>query len=669
MIKIDLLKKQLADLSGKVQIVSFDVFDTLLVRLIPTERVSELAAEKFCSLLSQETPHGLLPEHILKNRFEFQKNMKKTVFGGQEWTLTHWLNDLAEQFDLNSQLANRLGRQSELEAESISLRLDDNAGEAVALAKTFGMSVIVISDMWLDQEWLGDLLETFGLFFDKVFTSGSLGASKRNGTAFKLIAKNLHLKSEAFIHVGNKFKADFFMPRLSGWNSIWMPRIRPNVKMNMAPKLRVGPFRSRPYEDILQALEIPSPPEQSDPYFKLAYNYMAPLLIIFSIVQWRLFRNQGIQAAFYIARDARMMFEVYNLIADHLPSSCPRYYLYLSRKAVALIHPDNFFQNVTHLAGKVGKKSLSEWLSNFSIDPEFKNRLLEKSGLNPDTNFSESAKNAFRSACKDDLHEINRIQNEQRSCLKDYLYQQAGDRAIRKIGIIDSGWSCTIQDAIRGAMNEVEVISGVYLGVSFEGHRPSSQNRKYGLLRDDFRRLRHHNPVEMSAGVVRVWDTLLREPIETALKLERRPDTRVEPLFDKTGAIGNLERRAANSIREGIKQGTTARRSGVALLVDLCRHLSDTDMESAATSMARKISTTPSRKDAKAIMRLSFDEGSAEGRKSSLGMSSLREGISWYPGILSSFGLRWAIPLLESLIRGYLHIRKGGTKRSPNRRP
>jgi hypothetical protein len=373
------------------------------------------------------------------------------------------------------------------------------------------------------------------------------------------------------------------------------------------------------------------------------------LLLIFSLVQWRRFVAQEIEVALYIARDARVMLDVYDAIADLLPGSCPRRYIRLSRRAVALVHPDDLCQHVRPVATKVGRKTVAEWLNNFTLDDGLRQRILAEAGLSESTPFTQISKHALRQACQIHLAAIEKAQRDLRTKVRDYLWQQAGTKAVRRIGIVDSGWACTIQDTLRGVCKEAEVISGVYFGVSRQGHEPTADNQKHGLLRDDFRNQPHHNAVEASAGVVRVWDTLLREPVGSVQRLERNAEGRVEPVLDDAPATGRLEREAIQAIRHGILEGTRARRRGVALLVKLCDHFSDRDFEMAATTIAGNISTYPTRRMADAILRLRLDEGAAKGRVGSLGLSALKHGVAWYPGLLAHYGLGWSTPLLKAL--------------------
>ncbi|MBN1472367.1 MAG: HAD family hydrolase [Syntrophaceae bacterium] len=655
----DILKSYLNRIPDKKKVLSFDVFDTLLLRMIPPERMAGMAAEEMSRRFHQETNLTFTASEILDSRLKFKQKMDRAYYYREaEWTLTDWLNDFADKHSVEPSMLCRIGRASELAAESSCLLMIPGALDLLSIAKDKGLIVIALSDIWLDQDWLEELIKIFGLSFDNVFSSGAMGVSKRKGTIFQKVQNILGIKDEAFLHIGDNLKADFIRPRLSGWTSIWVPRPGHRLTIRKLPFTLGHHSSGKSWKDILQALECESLKITTDPYSRLGYNHLAPLLIIFSILQWRQFRKQDIDIIFYIARDAKAMFDVYNIIVHLLPDSCPRRYIRLSRQAVAVAHPDNFLQNVIPLPGKVGRKKVSEWIGNFTISSDLRREILLFAKVNDSDDFNESTQQLIRHACRQLLPKIIEEQNDQKQIIKDYLSQEAGNALLRRVGIVDSGWACTIQDSIRSTLIESDIVSGIYLGVSKQGCKPGNRNTKLGILRDDFRQCPHHNPLESTAGVVRMWDTILREPCGTASNLHRRSDGRIEATLRDGVILGDIEHRAAQAIQQGIHEGTSARLKGVSLLVKLSEQFTDTDFEIAATMISKRISSHPQKDIARAIIQLGFDEGSAGGGKGSLGgFDGLKKGVAWYPGILATMKMGWMSHFLKMIAKVVLKKR------------
>jgi predicted HAD superfamily hydrolase len=189
LVRSQVLHTYLQRASGSLRVVSFDVFDTLLIRMVPSERVIHIAAENLCALLGKP----LLVPVLVHSRREFSTRIRQTSTNGEaEWTVSQWLEAFARTQGFDVQRLLHLGRQAELQAEMDCLRLADEAVAALSVVKHHGLRAIAISDMWLDQAWLQELLAKFGLFFDDVFSSGTMKYSKSQGAIFQAVASHMN---------------------------------------------------------------------------------------------------------------------------------------------------------------------------------------------------------------------------------------------------------------------------------------------------------------------------------------------------------------------------------------------------------------------------------------------------------------------------------------------
>lgn len=675
------IQKKLDGKKDRIKVVSFDIYDTLLIRKMPFEKVFHLSAKMMCEKLFQDHGIRLSPEEILSHRMVFKESHDKMGLSGNllhqslakpvsigmgdngivqgakpdqregQWNVSMWIDALCTDFSLKRETIFPAARQCELEAEFTGLALADEAMECLEYVQSLGIMVIAVSDMWLEEDWMKDLVFRFHLPFTHIYTSAGMDASKRKGTIFPKIEKELGFHSRAFLHIGDNPKADWYMPKKAGWQIL--PLIhRHTLARNRIPVHNLLVKKSLPKsEEILQLLELAPAPKEKNPFYRLAYDYLCPLLILFSISQWRRFREQEVDSVFFVARDAKAMFDVYNRIRELLPESPQGFYVRLSRRVLAASHPDNLLMNVMHLAGKAGKKKVSHWLDSFCLSPELRMEILQKAGIPETALFSDSTRDALVQATGFLERQIREETVEQAEMVRDYLKEQAKTSPMKRVGLVDSGWACTTQDCLRNILIDTQVLSGMYFGVSKQGRAPDDFSLKYGFLRDDFRNLRHMNPLESTAGVVRLWDTLLREPAGTVNRLERDATGMVVPVLSDTSAICEEELSAAFHIQEGIHAGVQKRMQFIELLVRYSPEYSDYDLETAASEISGKITTRPSRKMARAILSLHFDEAAAGGKTASFGIRGIREGVAWYPGILSSVGLSFLTPILSALAR------------------
>ena len=661
MLSISALTRISDRLHPAVRVVSFDVFDTLLMRLVPSEQVVRIAIKNLCERYRQKTFCALPFPDVLKHRIQFkQKMVERSYFHEAEWTVSQWLKRLAADRSLSAEMLLDIGLQAEFDAEVLCLKMAAAADMALSFVRDRGLMAIAVSDTWMDQDWLERLLEAFDLHFDGVFSSGAMGMSKRKGAIFKAIEQRFGVESQAFLHIGDDLKADFLRPRLSGWRSIWMPKQGDVIRFRKPVVVRKLIGEKKPWRDLVSLLMSVPGADSSSIYYRMGYDILAPLLIIFSIIQWRRFLEQKVDLVYYIARDARTLLDVYEILADILPGSCPRRYIRLSRKAIAIAHPDNYLENVKHLVGKVGRKKISHWLSNFTISAELRRNILSYARLDEHAGFTDANRKRLLAACQRFSLEIQKERKTQIALIRDYLLQEAGSSSVRRIGIVDSGWAATTQDIIQSLLPEMERVSGMYLGVGHQGMKPDSRNLKYGLLRDDFRNCRHHNPLESTAGVIRVWDTILREPTWTVTSLERTSDNRVIPVCNHSKVIRQEEKQVSDAIRQGVRDGAWSRRQAASIIAELFGQYDISEFETTATEIANRIATQPSREIADVLISLKIEEGTADNAISSIGIGGILSGTAWYPGILAKMGLQCMSPMFENVARCLIKIKSEG---------
>jgi hypothetical protein len=458
-------------------------------------------------------------------------------------------------------------------------------------------------------------------------------ASKKYRAIYRKI-KNIEKNKSKILHIGDNLVSDFINSRLTGWDSFWLPKRHPFLPIWLPKPLWRGFLSPKPKDYIIKILNSNIPSSKSDsPLYEAGYYYLAPLLILFSLIQWKHFTKNKVDHVFFIARDAKLPFEVFKKISEYLPSYYNFYYCRLSRRSMAILHPRNFLMNAEPLPGKIGRDAIGEWISNFTIKQELKNTILNRAGVTDTDKFDVINRQAIKEAALEYKSEIDAEISFHAKMVRDYFKELTGNRTISRIGIVDSGWAGTIQDCLSNVFQEAKIISGVYLGVSKQGINPTPKFQKYGILRDDFRKCRYHNPLDATAGAIRVWDTLLREPVSSVLKLEYS-EGRAIPVLGDGALIGNNEEQAFSDINNAIAKRMAASSNQIRLLSYFIENLKIAELEEAASNFSKHLTIYPSKKYAKKILNLNLDEGSAAGQNSSIGIQGLRDGIAWYPGII-----------------------------------
>jgi FMN phosphatase YigB (HAD superfamily) len=220
---------QLKVLVSGYQLISFDLFDTLVWREIALEDVHAKTAEFADHMISGDD--GPMPKGLLLHaRDRHQQAIKDTGMADKD----NYRNevDLADVFDsaLVPYISDPIRRARavealiafEIETERRVLTVDPVMRDFLVTLRAQGKTVILTSDMYFSDRWLRLLLQDLGLLslFDHVFVSASVGVTKNSGKLFDHIDKVLGCAVLRRLHVGDNWTNDVSRPREHGWDAL-----------------------------------------------------------------------------------------------------------------------------------------------------------------------------------------------------------------------------------------------------------------------------------------------------------------------------------------------------------------------------------------------------------------------------------------------------------------
>ncbi len=190
---------ELYELILKAKVVSFDVFDTLLVRKVLNP------SDVFLIMERQSGIEGFCEARI---RAEAQAREKlNAVSGSPEVTLAQIYESLRLLNEPSGWSAARL-MQLELETERGVLTRSPGIEAIYDRALSAGKLVVAVSDMYLPPEFVQEMLVANHLPVDRVFVSCAYGKSKHQGSLYAEVATALSVRPEEILHFGDNFKAD-----------------------------------------------------------------------------------------------------------------------------------------------------------------------------------------------------------------------------------------------------------------------------------------------------------------------------------------------------------------------------------------------------------------------------------------------------------------------------
>lgn len=215
-------------ISKSLSVVSFDVFDTLITRDIDPNLVINAAGRFVCFRLGiAQTSENI--SKVLDLRQKAWEQLLSTTspetINFEDATLNQmfpgWIKLLSAELcaEADFLLSPEMLLDFELGLEKLLVRPIIDSLETVKLLRNRGTKILFISDMYLDDAQISNLLDSAGYsgLFDGGFVSGQEGLLKRTGNLFRKII-NSNVKID--LHIGDNLNADYVQP-----NSLGIPSL------------------------------------------------------------------------------------------------------------------------------------------------------------------------------------------------------------------------------------------------------------------------------------------------------------------------------------------------------------------------------------------------------------------------------------------------------------
>ncbi len=327
-------------LSG-VELISSDVFDTLLIRHPRALRSRVMLGEQRFARWLVQRGLSVDVEELLQARLSAERYAYRAlnVGGGiGEVRLTEIIGRQLDILGLPKKLAEtRIDIEIAIEKKSLSA----NGALAMALRqqRQAGVRVIALSDTALSAERLTELLEHFhgpGLI-DKVYSSAECGKSKRSGRLFSHVLSQEMVCASSMLHVGDDWLADHDVPDRMGIRTIHIPKGRLRLYASKADGARAEALRR-----LKRQLRSPSyqMPDLSDKT-SFGRDVFGPIVAHFCLMIWLYARQAESQSGVlaFCARGGIGIREAFERLINRLslPLSIRRENLLVSRLIAARV--------------------------------------------------------------------------------------------------------------------------------------------------------------------------------------------------------------------------------------------------------------------------------------------------------------------------------------------
>lgn len=200
------MNKKLERLIAQSDIVSFDIFDTLIYRKCGNYKgVFALVAQKM------EEPEEFVTDRIRAERIARKK--KKTEIT---------IEDIYAEMKGKEASWNRTCIATEKATELEMCVQNPEMKDIFDYCHKNRKQIIIITDMYLDKKTIVEILTICGYRdYDKIYISSVCGEKKSDGKIFKRILSELNIPANTMLHIGDNWKSDYFMPKIKGIKTYW----------------------------------------------------------------------------------------------------------------------------------------------------------------------------------------------------------------------------------------------------------------------------------------------------------------------------------------------------------------------------------------------------------------------------------------------------------------
>ncbi|WP_183723178.1 hydrolase [Rhizobium sp. BK060] len=213
-----------------IDLISTDVFDTLLLRQPRSQRSRVMQAEQRFARLLRDEGTLISAEHLFRTRQLAERFAYRALNVGGGAGEVRLVDIIQRQLAMLG-LPERLIEQRislEMAIEKISLCANEKLAKVLRLHRQTGIRIVAVSDTALPRRQLVELINYFhgpGLI-DNVYSSADIGESKRFGRLFSRVLEEEGVAASRLLHLGDDFLADCAVPRTMGIRALHLPKGR-----------------------------------------------------------------------------------------------------------------------------------------------------------------------------------------------------------------------------------------------------------------------------------------------------------------------------------------------------------------------------------------------------------------------------------------------------------
>lgn len=457
---LKLKNRALWDKIEAADVISFDFFDTLFVRLVSNpEDVFDLLGFMW----------GIKHFRTSRKRAQMDAFQHMRKDGRREISITDIYKYFPHQDIPSYDLINR--------EHLLELNLIEPNGELFLLFKQLVNSnkrIIITSDMYLPSIFFIQALEKYGISNIPIFCSADKNATKRDsGELFQVIVAELNVESHQILHIGDNYVADYQWAQKHGLNAYHY------VASAVLKNDTDSPLISSIANSLLhvRANDIPL-----KSYDALGFLYGGAAALAF--IEWIKEKAQKdkIDRILFLSRDGYIMQQIIEKFPIGDLPTCN--YFYGSRTAftLATITEENFIKYIPYLLSGCDGLSPCELLERLGV-PSPASNIMYNLGLDNEIRLSAEHFPLMSEFLYAYRWEILKVCQQNRKGLFNYI-QSLGIQSGAKVALVDVGWRGTSQEAFINAVSPFLTLDiyGYYFCLANTAHRVNLTYNMSALL-------------------------------------------------------------------------------------------------------------------------------------------------------------------------------------------
>lgn len=453
------------------RVISFDLFDTLVVR--PVERCEDVfeMLDHFYANLSEAMIS------FAKLRIEAESVLRRRIINKELETEDIKLTDiymvLQSEFGIPEYVCKKM-LSHEMELELSILRPRKSGKRLFEKAIESGKRVVICSDMYLEKDHIKSILDANGYGgVEEIFVSSEAGLRKISGNLYTYMAKELGVKPEDILHIGDNEESDCRVASLNGLNAAYLPN---TIKMYYSygcghqvekichdltdwqvagNSVGIGVMRqmaANKYFDDPFRLFCPESDYNMDPYF---VGYGALGMELLALTRWIMdnIRVNNIDRMIFAARDGYLPMKAFEILRKYDDSIPVCEYAHISRRSLLsaiMLKKEDLYALPVDITYQTPAKLmvLLDFCHSASSEEYVKDGKIL--GLDKDENLTKDTFIRFIKAFNENYYSLEKHEKSIGK-IKEYLTSGKEVRVTNTSAIFDMGYSGRIPAAIYKA--------------------------------------------------------------------------------------------------------------------------------------------------------------------------------------------------------------------------